>query len=186
MLTCLNLLHEPLIFWRRSETMSPIVFLLLNVLKTFFNGWSTSARFQKADKVCLLCSDCVDGGSEDSLEHYAQCTFQWTVFAKFFRQPIFPVSMARFLGLQATSLDFKVFHAVHMYAVMRAHSSRKHSGYITGVSEVESLIYSGHRTAQLYHKGLRKRYREYASSHAAHSSNDSYSTSSSSSSSSTS
>ena len=46
--------------------------VIFAVLRTYFNGWATSARFQTIDKVCLLCFEC-DG--VDSLEHYAECAF---------------------------------------------------------------------------------------------------------------
>ena len=52
-----------------------------------------------------------------------------------------------------------VFHAAHMYAVMVAHNSRKHSGIITGPDEMQALVWQGHRVAQLHHKGLEKRYK---------------------------
>ena len=130
--------------------------VLVAVLKTFFNGWATSARFQTMDKVCLLCFDC-DG--VDSIEHYASCPFQWKVFADKFRTSMFPCSLPRFIGGYAVELDEKVFHAVHMYAVMSAFNSRKHAGIASGTDAIEALIWNGHRTAQLYHRGLEKRYK---------------------------
>ena len=63
------------------------------------------------------------------------------------------------MGLYALELDDKVFHAVHMFAVMSAYNSRKHAQIITDEDAVFNLIWEGHRTAQFYHKGLEKRYK---------------------------
>ena len=130
--------------------------VLFAAIKTFFNGLATSARFQKMAKVCLLCSDC---NGEDSLEHYAVCEYQWVVFVDKFKTSVFPQSLARFLGICAIDLNDRVFHAAHMYAVMVAHNSRKHSGIIIGPDEMQALVWQGHRVAQLHHKGLEKRYK---------------------------
>ena len=94
----------------------------------------------------------------DSLEHYASCPFQWQVFAQRFRKSSLPRSLIRFVGLLADSLDDKVFHSVHMFAVMSAYNSRKHARVITEEETVGALIWEGHRTAQLYHRGLVNRY----------------------------
>ena len=53
--------------------------VMLVVLQTFFNGWATSARFQKLHEVCLLCSRCDEVGA---IEHHACCTFLWKAFGK--------------------------------------------------------------------------------------------------------
>ena len=67
--------------------------------------------------------------------------------------------LEKILGLYALELDDKVFHAVHMFAVMSAYNSRKHAQIITDEDAVFNLIWEGHRTAQFYHKGLEKRYK---------------------------
>ena len=131
--------------------------VLFAVMKTYFNGWATSARFQQIEKVCRLCLDC-DG--VDSLEHYAACTFQWSVFASKLQRSVFPNSLARFFGLLAYNTNDRVLHAVHMYAVYSAYNSRKKSGIITGPDAMSAIIWQGHRTAQLHHKGLEKRYKD--------------------------
>ena len=107
--------------------------------------------------MCLLSHEC-DG--VDSLEHYAECVFHWRVFGDKVRKPSYPRCLTRFLGLLTESIDDRIFHAVHMYAVMSAYNSRKHSHMISDENAIEALIWEGHRTAQLYHKGLAKRYQD--------------------------
>ena len=125
------------------------------VLLTFFNGWCTSARFQEEDRVCWLCFEC-DG--PDRLEHYAACPHQWRTFAKKFRKSVFPMSLPRFLGLYAATVEMKVIHATHMYAVLSAVNSRRAKQIISGPDEAEALVWQGHRTAQVYSKPLQKVY----------------------------
>ena len=106
---------------------------------------------------------CFDCDGVDSIEHYASCPFQWKVLAHKFRMSMFPCSLPRFIGGYAVELDEKVFHAVHMYAVMSAFNSRKHAGIASGTGAIEALIWNGHSTAQLYHRGLEKRYKSIIS-----------------------
>ena len=130
--------------------------VLFVVLRTFFNGWATSARFQQVVKVCLLCTDCE---GFDAIEHYACCTFQWRAFAAIFRKPVFPCSLARFLGLNAVHIEDKIFHACHMYAVYSAVNLRRREAHVSGHDQVKQLLMNGHRTACLWHKGLVNLYR---------------------------
>ena len=129
--------------------------VLFTVINTFFNGWVTSARFQAIENRCYICADC-DGN--DSLEHYACCPFSWASYAKRFRKPIVPLSLRRFLGRDANELDEKVFLACHMYAIRKTVDLRRHSAQDRCDNDFESVIWQGHRTASLYHKGLRARY----------------------------
>ena len=126
------------------------------VILTFFNGWTTTARFQENDRVCRLCYDC---NGDDRLEHYATCRFQWLVFGRLFKKSIFPMSLARFLGLYAEDVDLRCFHAVHMCAVYTAVNERRHSERITGEDEIHNLIGHGHKVAQTYGGNLKNRYR---------------------------
>ena len=136
-----------------SKLVPPCV--MFSVFLTYFNGWATSARFQKIDRVCLLCFDCE---GSDSLEHYSCCPYQWIVFSRKFRKSVYPQSIARFLGLNVSSDNDMIYHACHMYAVYSAYNSRKHSGTITGPESVEKLIWQGHRTAALFSDRVRKLY----------------------------
>ena len=67
--------------------------------------------------------------------------------------------MDRLFGLEATSEDMKVFHAVHIYAIFSATNFvRYQSGNPAGIEAVDKMLWHGHVQATLVHKGLRKRY----------------------------
>lgn len=129
-----------------------VLFCLLN---TWCNGWCTNRRFQIRSGRCSLCLGCT---GDDSLEHYAVCPFQWDVFARKLRQPMFPLSFSRFLVLEAASVEEMVFHACHVYAVRRAVNSRHRESANMGEEYVRDLLWNGHKTAAIQHMGLSRRY----------------------------
>ena len=140
-----------------EKHVPPCVSMAYN--KTLFNGWATSARGQHCDKVCLLCWECE---GHDRLEHYAACTYHWEVYGERFKRPLInrvPNTLVEFLGLKSFDLDEIITRMVHVYAVYSAYNSRKHAGKISGPDDMDDLIWSGHRTAQLVHSGLCNRYR---------------------------
>jgi hypothetical protein len=136
-----------------SQVPPCVLYCLIN---TWFNGWCTNRRFQGSGK-CLLSAQC-DG--EDSLEHYAVCSFHWKVFSKRLRRSCHPYSICRFFGLEADTSDDMVFHVCHIYAVRRGVDIRHRvtGGAAGSDDQVEALVWNGHRTAALYHPGLAKRY----------------------------
>ena len=79
-----------------SKHVPPCV--LHSVLLALFNGWPTAQRFQERHSKCLICDECDEN---DSIEHYARCSFQWKIFAQRFRVSLFPKSMDRLFGLKA-------------------------------------------------------------------------------------
>ena len=99
-------------------------------------------------------------GGYDGLEHYAVCPAHLQVQREKLRIIDDSPSLMNFFGLQANGLDCMVFRACHVYALKRAidiQRANNQAGSDDGKS-VASLIWDGHRTAALYHKGLAKRY----------------------------
>ena len=135
------------------KSVPPCVFF--SVIVTFFNGWTTSARFQSIDKVCLLCSHC-DG--EDSLEHYSCCRFQWRSFSSICWHASLPCKLSRFLGLETDCINVKVWHACHMYAVKGAVDHRRRGNIVSGPEHVNALVRQGYRRACIHHKSLAKEF----------------------------
>ena len=137
-----------------SQVPPCVLYCLIN---TWFNGWCTSRRFQVSGK-CLLDAQCA---GEDSLEHYAICSYHWKVFSKRLRRSCHPYSISRFFGLDADTIDDMVLHVCHIYAVRRGVDiqHRGTNGAAAGDDQVEALVWNGHRTAALFHCGLAKRYR---------------------------
>ena len=129
--------------------------VLFSVINTCFNGWVTSVRFQDAQRCCYISVDC-DG--TDSLEHYACCPLQWSVLANRFRKSITLLNLRRFLGLDVVEIDDKVFLACHMYAVKRMVEMRRHLPHDAIDNQFDALLWQRHRTASLYHAGLRRRH----------------------------
>ena len=58
------------LFYRLHNLVSPRV--VSAIYHTLWNGWCTRRRFQMRDSVCLF--GCAGPQSEDSIEHYSQCT----------------------------------------------------------------------------------------------------------------
>ena len=135
-----------------SNATPPCV--IFAVLNTYLNGWSTGARFQEKNSKCLLCIDCE---GEDRLEHYGSCIFMWRDFARRYGKSIFPMSLARFLGLFAESHDLKLAHAVNMFAVRTATNFRRRSGTRECEDKVHRLIGGGFKTACLHKGSLSKK-----------------------------
>ena len=136
-----------------SQVPPCVLYCLIN---TWFNGWCTNHRFQGTGK-CVLCDRC-DG--EDSLEHYAICSYQWRVFSNKLRRSCHPYTISRFFGLEADTIDDMVFYVCHIYAVRRGIDIRHRVAGGTAASDdqVDALVWNGHRTAALYHRGLNRRY----------------------------
>ena len=130
--------------------------VMFSVIYAYFNAWPTDRRFQGNRKTCMLCIEC---NGEDSIEHYGCCQFGWRAFSELFNVSVFPMTLERMLGLNASSLDMKVFHAVNLYALYSATNyTRYHCPNACLECQVKKLIWHGHIKASLYHKGLRKRY----------------------------
>ena len=126
--------------------------VIFAVINTYLNGWSTGARHQKRENRCYLCVECV---GEDSLEHYASCSFQWNVFASKFGRSVFPMTLPRFLGLYARDSEDAVKYACHMYAVRSAFNYQRFKiGTGASLSLVSVRIEAGYRTACLHCSGL--------------------------------
>eukprot|EP00973_Karenia_brevis_P014737 2012532-Karenia_brevis.AAC.1 len=136
------------------ECVPPCVIFCL--LSTWCNAWCTKRRFQSSGP-CVLCQSC-DG--EDSLEHYAECPFQWQTLATKLRKPLHPQSLVRFLALAADDIEEATIQACHIYAVKRAVDIRRVGQEHTDTNDLQQLIWHGHRTAALYHSGLAKMYRK--------------------------
>ena len=129
------------------------------IINTFFNGWSTGARFQSKQNKCYICRNC---GGDDSLEHYSVCIYQWRAFAGLFNKSIFPQAMPRFCGLYAEGLEEKIRHACHIYAVRNAvnsHRARVRGG--VSEEEVKKSVVAGYRTASIHQKGLNEKLFEH-------------------------
>jgi len=124
------------------------------VFKTFFNGWSTSARLQSNHRVCYICFEC---NGDDSIEHYATCSFMWNAFSQNYRACAWPQTLIRFLGLDTTRTEIFPFLACNMYSVMRATDIRRISQSISGPEDVKKLLFEHTRSAALQHKTLKKR-----------------------------
>ena len=126
--------------------------VLFAVINTMFNGWTTEARFQKSESKCVLCRDCL---GEDSLDHYASCNIVWSLFSSIFREPLWPCSIDRFLGLRCDSLKLKIRHACFLYAIRYSTNHFRRSGTSSpSVEESKKVIKSGIKTACLHHSGL--------------------------------
>ena len=126
--------------------------VLFAVINTMFNGWTTDTRFQKSESKCVLCRDCL---GEDSLDHYASCNTVWSIFSCIFREPLWPCTIDRFLGLRSDSLKLKIQHACFMYAIRYSTNHFRRSGTSSpSLEESKKVTKSGIKTACLHHSGL--------------------------------
>ena len=82
-----------------AQTAPPCVLFCL--LCTWCNAWCTSQRFQNKDGACWLCQDCQ---GPDSMEHYAECPYQWIVAMKKLNMQKQPSTLLQFLGLDPSAL----------------------------------------------------------------------------------
>ena len=128
-----------------------VIFCLVS---TWCNAWCTNRRFQQKGR-CQLCLEC---HGEDSLEHYACCNFHWDVFARKTKQPNISRSVQSFFVLSAQNEDEMVLQACHVYAVKRAVDHRRYDTGIRSLEWVQNLIWNGHCTAAMFHRGLARRY----------------------------
>ena len=134
-----------------SNKVPPCV--LFSAINTFFNGWTTTARFQCNSQVCMLCLEC-DGN--DSIEHYGTCPYMWRAFAQKFGVSCFPMCLERFFGLYAKSIEERMIYFCNMYAVRSATNLRRKKQVITSQEVLPKLLWEGHKTAALVHKEVRK------------------------------
>ena len=126
--------------------------VLFAVINTMFNGWTTEARFQRSDSKCVMCNDC---SGEDSLDHYASCNVVWRIFSSIFREPLWPCTIDRFLGLRSDPLSLKVKHACFIYAIRYCTNHFRRNGTPSpSFEESKKVVKSGIKTACIHHSGL--------------------------------
>ena len=129
------------------------------VLRTIFNGWTTDRRFQRRGHCRFGCQD-----AEDSIEHYAACTFIRQFSQRFLGLPNVLEAVrdrvARFVSLGAwmevpddTELTKR---AVLVYAVYRAFLLHKHTPGCTASTARQALPQLA-REAVRYHQASRQR-----------------------------
>ena len=134
--------------------------ILFAVLNTFFNGWTTSARFQEVEDCCYLCNIC-DG--QDSIEHYASCPHMWRCFANISSKSCLPMSMGRFLGLYAHSVEDKILYACNMYATRSAVNQRRKYRFVSGPDKLKKLLWTFSKKPVYTTKDLENSLRELCS-----------------------
>jgi len=123
-------------------------------LKTLFNGWPTAARFQERDgknNRCMLCCDC---NGEDSLEHYGCCNYGWRFFGKQFNCSVFPMSLERFLGFNASSFKMQVTHVIHVYAVYSLSNLRRFRNEFGNENVLDKALSHFHKQAIMIKSSL--------------------------------
>ena len=93
------------------------------VLRTIFNGWTTSRRLQTYNR-CLF--SCADWTHEDSIEHYASCPFTHDVRKRRLNLRISPWHKSCFFALllpQDSDNDTNLTKcALLIHAIYRAHN----------------------------------------------------------------
>ena len=128
--------------------------VLFAYICTVFNGWTTTARFQNKDNVCLICIDCE---GDDTLEHYSTCVFQWKYFAKRFNKSVLPLSLPRFLGLYTTEVNDLIVHCVHIYAVKSMIDKvRSRQQILSTQSQIDHALDEGYKIAMIAQGNLAK------------------------------
>ena len=98
-------------------------------LRTIFNGWCTSHRFQGAGPCRFAC-----GGGRDKLEHFAFCPKVKALFSEFHLPPSASgLELDTFLGLQELPVQVGTSPAtlchrqgVALYALYRLHGALRH------------------------------------------------------------
>ena len=82
------------------------------------------------------------------------------MFEKKFQRKTLVRASATFFALDAEDLGTLIFRACHVYATKRAIDIQRATGKVIDAYAAERLLWEGHRTAQMFHKGLATRYRK--------------------------
>ena len=117
--------------------------VLAAVLKAWLNGWCTARRFPESGH-CALSTACA---GEDSLEHYAVCSFGWRCMPTRAGLAHHPQTIKRFLLLELSGDDNLVMLACNVFAVMGVvnlmHAQRRRASS----SELQGLLWERWRKA---------------------------------------
>jgi hypothetical protein len=126
------------------------------LVRTWFNGWCTSRRFQQGRGRCLLSDECT---GDDSIEHYARCTWSWHTAKRRLRIEESPRNIGRFMLLEQSVNDDPALLAANLYAVYCATNHFRALGRRGHGEEASQLIAAAYTKASMLNQRLPGRIR---------------------------
>ena len=126
------------------------------LVRTWFNGWCTPRRFQQGRGKCLLSDECT---GDDSIEHYARCTWGWHTAKRRLRIEESPRNIGRFMLLEQSANDDPFLLAANLYAVYCTTNHFRALGRRGHGEEAFQLIAAAYTKASMLNQRLSRRIR---------------------------
>ena len=145
--------HARAVLEKVSKTAPPCVRYTL--LCTWCNAWCTPKRFQGNAGKCKLCCEC-DGC--DTLEHYAECPFQWQFADRRLNLLRGSHSLLRFMALDPQHFSEVELQVCHIYAVKRAVDISRRRVIHGGTDVLRRLLWDQHKVVALHSYSMRRVY----------------------------